>query len=104
MTPTEEKAQAYAEKRTNELTRFSECPPRRNIECSIEQAYLAGANDILALPLSERLTEEEKEKIRGFYDGETFGELDFIELISCRRILVSLLGSDFFKEGGNDGE
>ena len=67
-----------------------------------KQAYLQGAKDILSLPLCERLTEEEKVKIRGFYNGETFGELDFLELISCRRILASLLGSDFFKEGGND--
>lgn len=32
----------------------------------------------------------DKEKAKAFYRGETFGELDFIELTSSRRILSSL--------------
>lgn len=100
----EQKAQAYAEDKATALG----LPPNNKfqpmylneVKKAIEAAYLAGTKDILSLPLCERLTEEEKEKIRGFYNGETFGELDFIELISCRRILTALLGPDFFKEGG----
>lgn len=53
-------------------------------------------------PLAERLTDAEKKKIIGFYNGETFGELDFIELISTRRILTNLFGSELFKDDDNE--
>lgn len=40
--------------------------------------------------LSTRFYLADKEKAKAFYRGETFGELDFIELVSSRRILSSL--------------
>lgn len=95
MTPIEEKAQAYAEN----IGREYEYDGREEIA---KQAYLQGAKDFLSLSMCERLTEEGKVEIRGFYNGETFGELDFIELVSCRRILASLFGSEFFKKGDCD--
>lgn len=58
----------------------------------------AGVNHLKSLPLAERLTDKEIEKVKAFYAGETFGELDFIELISCRRILKSIFGKELFEE------
>ncbi len=58
-------------------------------------------NHIFSLPLADRLTDKEREKVKAFYNGNTFGELDFIELISCRRVLESIFGSDLF---GKEGE
>lgn len=70
-----------------------ECPAD-----SYEDGFKVGAAYIMSLPLCDRLTSEEREKIKGFYDGETFGELDFIELISCRRILENIFGTAMFEE------
>lgn len=111
MTPIEEKAQAYAEDKATALG----LPPNNKfqpmylseVKKAIEAAYLQCANDILALPLSERLTEEEKEKIRSKYNE--------VKELSCaigdnemfagdEAVFEWLFGSDFFKEGGNDGE
>ena len=40
--------------------------------------------------LSHRFYLADKEKAKAFYNGDTFGELDFLEIISCRRVLKSL--------------
>lgn len=53
----------------------------------LQNAFIDGAAHVLSLPLAERLREEEKKKVKAFYNGDTFGELDFIEVVSCRRIL-----------------
>ena len=49
-------------------------------------------------PLAERLTEEEKEKVKAFYNGDTFGELAFIEIISCRKVFENLFGKELFEK------
>lgn len=74
-------------------------------EFRIPNAYcfIEGAEWLQSQPLSERLTEDEKAKIRALYNGETFGELDFIELISTRRIFKNLFGSELF-EGEDKNE
>lgn len=110
MTPIEEKAQAYAESQIDgiEFINEYECQCVLN---DYKQTYLAGTKDILSLPLSERLTEEEKEKIRAKYNEN----LKKIKHNACQGyddyvysyqndMLIELFGSDFFKEGGNDGE
>lgn len=59
-------------------------------------AFCDGTDWLMKEPLSERLTEAEKEKIRAFYNGDTFGELDFIEIASTRRVLKSIFGKTLF--------
>ncbi len=73
-------------------------------EFRIPNAYcfIEGTEWFQSQPLADRLTEKEKEKIRAFYNGETFGELDFIELASTRRILKNLFGSELFEEDKNE--
>lgn len=44
-----------------------------------------------------------KDKAIAFYNGDTFGELDFIELVSSRRILKSLFGAELFENSKTDG-
>lgn len=92
MPPIEEKAQAYAENVRGSLG--------LNPYNEIESAYLQGANDILSLPLCERLTEEEKVKIRALY---CLTNCDCGYAPVTIGALKQIFGSDFFKEGGNDG-
>lgn len=66
---------------------------------AFEDAFKAGEEFCRTLPLAERLRPEEIKKIRGLYNGETFGELDFLEIISCRRIFENLFGKEMFREG-----
>ena len=114
MTPIEEKAQAYADTRYGKVI-DDICRGTPAVNVALKQAYLAGANAVLTLPLSERLTEEEKVKIRAMYKEaeEWLVETRTPEKIydPIRLIAVALqdrfeqiFGSDFFKEGGNDGE
>ena len=59
-------------------------------------AFCDGADWLMEQPLSERLTESELTKIKAYYDGDTFGELDFLEIVSTRRVLKSIFGNDLF--------
>lgn len=59
--------------------------------------FIEGAEWLQSRPLAERLTDDEKAKIRALYNGETFGELDFIELVSTRRIFKVLFGPELFE-------
>ena len=114
MTPTEEKAQAYADTRYGKVI-DDICRGIPAVNDALRRAYLAGAKGILSLPLSERLTEEEKEKIRAMYkETESWLEEtrtpekihDPIRLIAValQDRFEQIFGTDFFKEGGNDGE
>ncbi len=69
-------------------------------EMRVPNAYcfIEGAEWMQSQPLSEKLSEAEIQKIRAFYKGETFGELDFIELASTRRIFENLFGKELFKD------
>lgn len=62
------------------------------------EGFVKGADWLMTQSLADRLTDEEKEKVRGFYNGETFCELDFMELVSTRRVFESLFGKDLFNE------
>jgi hypothetical protein len=85
----------------------------------IEDAFINGANHLMSLPLTDRLTAEEKERVRKIYEGE----LEFASFYQrkanpcinqqCRMdyeasrdiaksradMLESIFGKDFFKEG-----
>lgn len=65
-----------------------------SIRCAAN--FKDGANWLLSQPLDDRLTAEEAEKIRKIYNGDGFGELDFIELVSTRRIFHRIFGTEFF--------
>lgn len=103
MTPTEEKAQAYAENQIDGMEFANEYERQcavNNYKC----AYLQGSNDILSLPLCERLTEEEKEKIRAKYAHGQKMQSSKSAPASCSgscmcATLEQIFGSDFFKEG-----
>lgn len=73
-------------------------------EFRIPNAYcfIEGAEWLQSRPLAERLTDDERAKIRALYNGETFGELDFIELVSTRRIFKNLFGPELFEEDKNE--
>lgn len=71
---------------------------------ALRKGYYWGAKDTMSLPLADRLTDSEREKIRAFYNGDTFGELDFIELISCRRVLESIFGKEIFGKEVSDAD
>ncbi len=60
------------------------------------RAFIAGARWLLSQPLFDRLTDEESEKIRRIYNGDFFGDCDFIEMASTRSIFQDLFGSECF--------
>ena len=62
------------------------------------RAIAWGAKGTLSQPLADRLTTVEKERVRAYYNGETFGKVSLIELLSYRRVLDGIFGEDFFKE------
>lgn len=104
MTPTEEKAQAYA----MNLNYSLEARLHLSAE-DFKQAYLQGAKDILSLPLSERLTDEEKKSLIDWHNGRIAdirkaSEKEAILYRGEINMLNFIFGTDFFKEGGNDGE
>lgn len=76
----------------------------RSTVCN-EIPFVADAVDytverVFALPLAERLTQEEKERVRAIYNRKRFGteysnEVKWME----KQLLEHLFGADFFKEG-----
>lgn len=73
-----------------------ECPAD-----SYEDGFKAGANHVYGLPLSQRLTAEEKERVRAKYNGAKIGatEFDSPECADLMDMLEDIFGTDFFKEG-----
>lgn len=66
----------------------------------IVDAYKASAERMMSLPLAQRLTAEEKERMRAIYNRKRYGteyskEVEWME----KQLLEHLLGADFFKEG-----
>lgn len=62
--------------------------------------FLNGARHLMSLPLAQRLTAEEKERVKAIYDRKRYGteyskEVEYME----KQLLEHLLGKDFFKEG-----
>lgn len=68
---------------------------------SLQDAFIDGVNHIMQLPLCDRMTAEEKERMRKiYYDaerGEMNGHYD-VYPDPCEVMRV-IFGSDFFKEG-----
>lgn len=78
-----------------------ECPAD-----SYEDGFKAGANYVYELPLSSRMTAEEKERVREEYsDNKCLIEsasLSYVQREVFQKInetLESIFGADFFKEG-----
>lgn len=67
----------------------------------IVEAYKASAEHIMSLPLAQRLTPEEKERVRTKYNAAKIGatEFDGPECAYMVDLLEDIFGSDFFKEG-----
>lgn len=70
--------------------------------------FVSGADALMQLPLSERLTAEEKERVRKIYAECELIEMDDSPYLPADRIteagakmqvLESIFGADFFKEG-----
>ena len=70
-----------------------ECPAD-----SYEDGFKAGANYVYGLPLSQRLTAEEKERINKAY-AYAITHIEFDENRAEVRLLHRIFGKDFFKEG-----
>lgn len=72
-----------------------ECPAD-----SYEDGFKAGANHVYGLPLAQRLTAEEKERVRTYHrlarDG--YWECNCADK-AVVKMLESIFGADFFKEG-----
>lgn len=74
----------------------------------LADAFKAGANRVYELPLSDRMTAEEKERVRRMYKGlkslyaEQKGSVfRFAEVYKGKyELLESIFGADFFKEEG----
>lgn len=74
----------------------------------IVDAYKASAERIMSLPLAQRLTAEEKERVRKMYIECELIEMDdspnlpadrITEATAKIQVLESIFGTDFFKEG-----
>lgn len=67
----------------------------------IVDSYKASAERIMTLPLAQRLTAEEKERVRTKYNAAKIGatEFDSPECADLMDMLEDIFGSDFFKEG-----
>lgn len=77
-------AREYAEEVAKEVADLPNCLKNESIDLIAEDM------ERKLQWLSRRFYLADKEKAKAFYRGETFGELDFIELVSSRRILTSL--------------
>lgn len=73
----------------------------------IEEAYEDGENRIMSLPLSGRMTADEKERVRKIYAECELIEMDdspnlpadrITEATAKIQVLESIFGADFFKE------
>lgn len=71
-----------------------ECPAD-----SYEDGFKAGANHVYGLPLSQRLTAEEKEWVRKEYANTYPNDIDRgVENMLIQGVLERIFGADFFKE------
>lgn len=79
------------------------CSFRENTDRSIvasAYAFEEGAGYIFSLPLRDRLTAEEKERVRTKYNAAKIGatEFDSPECADLMDMLEDIFGADFFKE------
>ena len=70
-----------------------------------EECFIAGAEHVFSLPLSQRLTDEERERVRKMYDNamEVFcdtRDIEAKEYAMCRlNTLEAIFGKELFGEG-----
>lgn len=66
----------------------------------LQDAFIDGINHIMQLPLCDRLTAEEKERVRKEYANTYPNDIDCgVENILIQGVLERIFGKDFFKEG-----
>ena len=62
--------------------------------------FVSGAAAFMQLPLAQRLTAEEKERVRKEYANTYPNDIDCgVENMLIQGVLVRIFGADFFKEG-----
>ena len=64
----------------------------------IPDAFTAGAAHVLSLPLSQRLTEEERERVRTMYNNSLYTS-GYISACGFRLELGTIFGKELFGEG-----
>lgn len=63
--------------------------------------FVSGAEAFMQLPLAQRLTAEEKERVRKEYANTYPNDIDCgVANILIQGVLERIFGADFFKEGG----
>lgn len=67
------------------------------LQDGIINAFKAGANHVYKLPLSDRMTAEEKERVNKAY-AYAITHIEFDENHAEVRLLHRIFGADFFKE------
>lgn len=73
----------------------------------IADAYKASAERIMSLPLAQRLTVEEKERVKKMYkrmvvdveNSDSYNCIPASDMDNVMETLESIFGADFFKEG-----
>lgn len=77
------------------------CEENHDITEQMCESFKAGANHVYGLPLTSRLTAEEKERVRNAYVAARDGYWDECNdmNIAVESVLEHIFGSDFFKEG-----
>lgn len=65
----------------------------------LQDAFIDGINHIMQLPLCDRMTAEEKERMRKEYANTYPNDIDCgVENILIQGVLERIFGADFFKE------
>ena len=65
----------------------------------LQDAFIDGVNHIMQLPLCDRMTAEEKERVRKEYANTYPNDIDCgVENILIQGVLERIFGADFFKE------
>lgn len=93
----EEAAKAYVESADTWSYGYEE---NHDITEQMQESFKAGANHVYGLPLSQRLTAEEKERMRKEYANTYPLDPDCgVANILIQGVLERIFGKDFFKEG-----
>lgn len=112
MTTIEEKAKAYAEKHWVDYALSALNMPWTEVKGLIEGIYLAGAAEALSLPLADRLTHKERERITDLYLSQEEIEgaasafsKDVVAVAEItRNILINIFGKQMFEQKGGEAD
>lgn len=100
----EEMAREYANEKWGSIT---DCPSVGVVKRDAQQGFVAGANAVLSLPLVDRLTDSERERIRAIYHECELIEMNDNPNLSAEivgnagvkmELLESIFGKNFFNE------